>query len=291
MRLQKRIAAALLAAALMTVMLTACSDDGSHVTGGGNSGGSTGGNSPGISSGSEGGSKGDESGTVPKPEENPVYRIEKYNARHQSKTYTYKETVIEDTGGTESSVGRTFITVSDGIRLAQYDITKQFKDCTIMDTKANMVYTYLDFVNEEDRDVYTYALADGAKQLANAHPSVNYTIQYYGYGGAYGKPLKVGMQEVNHTTCYCETIMDEDVMLSGNRTYCFAPDDKEGMKLLYVVEVQGQHRTVYKIDQYTDTVNDWSLLQVPEGYELWEGRNSDAKDTGTKTKKDRYPNN
>lgn len=41
------------------------------------------------------------------------------------------------------------------------------------------------------------------------------------------------MQEVDHTTCYCETIMDEDVMLSGNRTYCFAPDDKEGMKLLY----------------------------------------------------------
>ena len=98
MRLQKRIAAALLAAALMTMMLTACSNDGSHVTGGGNSGGSTGGNSPGISSGSEGGSKGDESGTVPEPEENPVYRIEKYNARHQSKTYTHKETVIEDTG-------------------------------------------------------------------------------------------------------------------------------------------------------------------------------------------------
>lgn len=191
---------------------------------------------------------------------------------------------MEDTGD-PSNVGRVFLTVSDNVRGAQYDITDEYKACELFDSKEERMYKYAYFFgNDSTKNVGTWELHD-SYVIDNFNPAKNYDIRYYGYDHRYSQPLKEEKRTVNNTICYCETLLNDP---SRPRSYCFALDDTEGMKLLYIIDEwgDGQYRRVYRIDECVNKVKDWTLLQIPEGYEIIE----DTVDTGMKTEKDNYPN-
>ena len=295
MRLQKQMIAGALVAVLAMSALSACGGSGVPANGSSNSGSNT--SNPGNSASepSSGSDNGSDSGSTSEPAQDEIqeYRIEKYNASHQFNKYTHQQTVVE-TNTDSTTVGRTFIVVSDGVRLANYDITDQYKNGTIYDTEEKKIYSYLDYFSDDDtKMVSENNLPDGIDVLKNEDPSREYNIRNYGYGGKYGAPVKAEKKIVNNTLCYCETIMSDEAATSGSLTYCFALDDTEGKNLLYVIhEWGGQYCVVYKIDKYINTVEDWSMLQVPEGYEIWTRVDSNGGDanTGKVTGKDNYPN-
>lgn len=307
MRLNKRIAIGVLAAVMALSMLTACSDSGggSTTAPSGGSGTSVGGNTN-----TEPDDKKDDT-TQPPKEDNkkddtkndtmPLQtRAEKffsgrYTINGAKWTYTVQRTQTSLDDGRQST--GVYIIASDGKRTMDRCLFDNGKDATtIIDWQQQREYSF-DSTNQGD----TVFIQNWEEDYSETN--YGYLCYDVWHQRTYKKPTLrefadeyiAGTYQVDGVNYYAESyIHNYDTGTQEARIYCFDQGDTEGLNLRYYINITkyagtSQQTNKYKVMNISNTF-DASLLQVPEGRDVYLRVGNDYVLQEEKTQKDNYPN-
>lgn len=296
MRLSKRIAIGVMAAAL-ALSMTACGGDVPEQPSNSGAGGTN--TSTGSNTNTEPDDKKDDTNTPPKKDDDKKddvqleTRTEKFFSGKNiinSSHWTYMlESTIQYPSGSEYFLMREIV-ASDGNRTYQ-TVENVGEDVKyIYDTKAKK--TYRIFPNKNMVAEFPMGSIKGVKG------ALTYDC-YYGKKediSSRRSECKVGTYKVDETVYYCERYPADYANGIGDDIYCFDMSDTEGKYLRYYITENKNgdtitQTTIRKVSNIGNTF-DTSLLKIPEGYDIYtyDTNKNSYVETGTKTGKDNYPN-
>lgn len=304
MRRSKRIAIGVMAAAL-ALSMTACGGDVPEQPSNSGAGGTNTSTGSNTSTGTDTDDKKDDTTTTP-PKENNKDDEKKDDAQVQSRTEKFfsGKNIVNGPQWTYTMQSQywqegkawsgTIIMTSDGNRSCERKVN--FTRGENIDTIYEHGWDYNYRIPVGERKIYEFPVEGYSHQVRG----LGYNSFYYNMSIAFTRKFETGTYAIDGIVYYSETDTYPSSYAGQSAVntviYCYDMDDIAGQYLRYrIVEVtvggQTVDKEINKITGISSTI-DKSMLQVPEGYEVyrWDKTKQDYLRTGETTSKDTYPN-